>query len=138
MLVADGRKFLLLVNEGDTEIADLRLVEAAEQELLPDRELSADRPGRTFNSADARRSGYEETDFKQQAEDRFAASAAALLNARVRSRKGARLFVIAPPRTLGEMRPRFNKATAARIVAEIPKEATNLPPAAIAALIAAA
>jgi protein required for attachment to host cells len=136
--VADGRKLLLLVNEGDSRFPDLQVVRLEEQTLVPDRELSADRPGRTFNSFDNRRSGYEDTDFRQLAEDRFAAEAAGILNRRALAGCFERLIVIAPPATLGAMRKKYHKAVEARMVAEIAKEATNLPPDAIAAMIDAA
>ena len=136
--VADGRKLLLLVNEGDTKFPDLQVIREEEQELLRDRELSSDRPGRSFQSFGARRSSYEETDFKQLAEDRFAADVADILKKRALSGKTERLIVIAPPATLGEMRKHYHKEVADRIVAEIAKEATNLPPDAIAAMVEAA
>lgn len=136
--VADGRKLLLLVNEGDTKFPDLQVIREETQELLPDRELSTDRPGRSFQSVGARRSSYEETDFKQLAEDRFAAEVADILKKRALGGKTDRLIIIAPPATLGEMRKHYHKEVADRIIAEIAKEATNLPPDAIAAMVEAA
>jgi protein required for attachment to host cells len=136
--VADGRKLLLLVNAGDTRAPDLQVIRQEEQSLGPNRDLSTDRPGRTFNSADSRRSGYEETDFKQLAEERFAIEAAAILNTRALAGMFDKLIVIATPRTLGEMRPRYHKELSTRIIAEIAKEATNLSPDGIARMIAEA
>ena len=123
--VADGRKLLLLVNEGDTKFPDLQVIREETQELLPDRELSTDRPGRSFQSVGARRSSYEETDFKQLAEDRFAAEVADILKKRALGGKTERLIIIAPPATLGEMRKHYHKALSAVLKGEIAKDLTG-------------
>lgn len=125
LAVADGARLLLLRNAGDTRKLDLEVIHADAQESRPDRELSADRPGRSFQSFSTRRSAYEETDFKQLAEDRFAAEAATLLNSMALAGDIERLIVIAAPRTLGEMRQHWHKVLAERIVAEIPKTLTG-------------
>lgn len=136
--VADGRKLLLLVNVGDTKFPDLQVIREDVQDLPPAHEQGTDRPGRSFQSSGERRSSYEETDFKQLAEDRFAAEVSDILKKRVLGGKTERLVVIAPPATLGEMRKHYHKEVSGRIVAEIAKEATNLPPDAIAAMVEAA
>ncbi len=123
--VVDGARLLLLRNVGDTRRLDLEVVHADAQDLSAAREQAADRPGRSFQSFSPRRSAYEETDFKQLAEDRFAAEAAALLNAMALAGDIRRLVVIAAPRTLGEMRPHFHKVLSERIAAEIPKTLTG-------------
>ncbi|NKB16570.1 MAG: host attachment protein [Sphingomonadales bacterium] len=136
--VADGRKLLLLVNEGDAKFPDLQVIRVEEQDNPPDRVQSTDRPGRSFNSMSNHRSAYAETDFQQLAEDRFAADAADILRKRALANRFDKLVVIAPPSTLGEMRKKYHKEVEARIVGEIAKEATNLPPEGIAAMIDAA
>lgn len=136
--VADGQKLLLLVNAGDAKFPDLQVIRLVEQDNPPNREQASDRPGRVFNSMGDRRSGYEETDFQQLAEDNFAAGVAEILKRRALENRYEKLIVIAPPRTLGELRRHYHKVVAERIVAEIAKEATNLPPDAIAAMIDAA
>lgn len=136
--VADGRKLLLLVNAGDTKFPDLQVIRLEEQDNPPNREQKTERPGRTFSSAGVRRSAYEDADFQQLAEDRFAADAADILRKRALENRFEELIVIAAPKTLGELRSHYHKEVVARIIAEIAKEATNLPPDAIAAMIEAA
>lgn len=136
--VADGRKLLLLVNAGDDRFPDLQVIHAEEHDNPPDRYQSTDRPGRSFQSADSRRSAYSETDFQQLSEDRFATEVTAILNKRALANCFDALVVIAPPKTLGEMRQHYHKQVESRIVREIAKEATNLSPDDIAAMIAAA
>ena len=80
VLVADGRKMLLLRNAGDAADPRLEVVNACEQPDLPDREMKTDAPGRAISGFGSARSAFEETDFHQQEEDRFAADTAAMLS----------------------------------------------------------
>jgi protein required for attachment to host cells len=82
VLVADGRKMLFLRNHGDESRIDLQLEAHQEQKNPPTREQGTDSPGRSFASSGARRSAMEQTDFHQIEEDRFAATAAQLLQDR--------------------------------------------------------
>jgi protein required for attachment to host cells len=131
VLVADGRKSLFFRNEGDGEFPNL-IVESADSHPDPkDREIKSDGPGRAFASNGAGRSAYEETDFHQQEEDRFAAATAEMLKARALRNDFDALVVIAPPRTLGELRKHYHKEVERRLVAEVPKDLVNVPVAEI-------
>lgn len=126
VLVADGRKMLFLRNHGDTAQIDLRVEAHREQDNPPNRDQASDAPGRSFASVGRRRSAMEETDFHQIAEDRFAAEAADLLRERALGGDFETLVVVAPPRTLGELRRHYHKEVASRIVEEIHKDLTGL------------
>lgn len=136
--VVDGEKMLLLVNEGDHDYPDLDVVRKDRQDNPPNREQAANRRGRTFDSGSPGRSAYEDTDFHQLAEDRFAADAAAMLYKRAHKGEFERLIVVAPPKTLGELRQHYHKEVQSRLIGEIDKEATNLPPDDIARMVKAA
>lgn len=127
VLVADGRKSLFLRNEGDAELLNLVVEDQRAHADLKDRELKSDAPGRSFSSVGARRSAMEEPDYHQQEEDRFAADTAALLATRARRNGFEQLIIVAPPRTLGELRQHYDKAVEAKIVAEIDKDLVNHP-----------
>jgi protein required for attachment to host cells len=130
VLVVDGRKSLFFRNEGDGEFPNL-IVERKDGHADPkDREIKSDAPGRAFGGGDAR-SAYEETDFHQQEEDRFAAETAEMLEARALSNDYQALVVVAPPRTLGELRKHYHKEVERRLVAEVPKDLVNVPVAEI-------
>ena len=77
----------------------------------------------------------EQTDLHQQAEDRFAAEAAGLLARRAGGDEGAEIVIVAPPRTLAELRRHYSREVSARIVAEIDKDLTGHPVDEIAAII---
>lgn len=136
--VVDGEKMLLFVNEGDSDYPDLQIVRKEKQDNPADREQSANRRGRTSESTGSRRYAYEDTDFHQLAEDRFAADAADILYKRAHRGDFEQLIVVAPPSTLGELRQHYHKAVEERLLGEIDKEATNLPPDEIAQMVKAA
>ena len=58
----------------------------------------------------------------RQMEDGFAAASAVLLNHLALDGSLDRLFVIADPRTLGELRKHFHAALQAKIIGELPKD----------------
>ena len=72
------------------------------------------------------RSAYEETDFHQLEEDRFAAQAE-MLKQRALRNEFESLVVVAPPKTLGELRKHYHKEVEKRLAAEVPKDLTTMP-----------
>lgn len=135
VLVTDGRKGVLLTNRGDADFPDLRLARKWEEASPADRELKSDAPGRAFSSRDegTRRSAYDEPDFHLRAEAQFAAQIAEFLNAR---EPVGDLVIVAPPRTLGQLRQHLDGPTAGRVTAEIAKDLVKHPIARIEQLIA--
>ena len=127
VLVADGRKMLFLRNHGDEMKIDLQLEAHREQNNPPTREQGTDSPGRSFSSVGTRRSSMEQTDFHQIEEDRFAGEAALLLKERALNHDFKALVVIAPPRTLGELRKHYHKEVESRILLEMHKDLTGFP-----------
>lgn len=132
IVVADGRKMLLLRNEGDAEHLNLQ-VERKELHASPkDVDQKSDLAGRASSTQSgaqfaSSRSSMEETDYHQLEEDRFAAEVADLLKRRALANGFDTLIVAAPPRTLGELRKRYHKEVAVRLAAEIDKDLTSHP-----------
>jgi protein required for attachment to host cells len=137
VLVADGRKMLFFRNEGDGEFPNLEVERKVVDQNPKDSDQGTDQPGRRFAPGDPRgsntfvasaaRSSYEETDFHQLEEDRFAADAAEMLKERALRNDFDSLVVVAPPRTLGELRRHYHNEVEKRLTAEIPKDLTNMP-----------
>ena len=125
VLVTDGRKTLFFRNHGDINQIDLRTEAHDEREDLSDGEMKTDAPGSTHQSVGAGRSSYEETDFHQLEEDRWAKHAAEEVNKRALANDFDALAIIAPPKTLGELRKKLHKEATKRVVCEIPKEMTG-------------
>ena len=136
VLVTDGRKTLFFRNHGDENQIDLRTEAHDEREDAPDRELKTDAPGAIGQSAGySGRVAYEETDFHQLEEDRWAHSAADEVNKRVLRNDFDALAIIAPPKTLGVLRKKLHKEAERRLVCEIHKEMTRRPIPDIEALL---
>lgn len=137
VLVADGKKMLLLRNEGDETLLDLQ-TEAHDQQSLPkDSDIKSDLAGQSPAPGGTGLAGgtMGEVDFQRQAEDRWAADTAELINKRALANNLDNLAIIAPPKTMGELRKHWHKETARRIVIEITKEMTDRPIPDIEALI---
>lgn len=127
VVVADGAKMLFFRNEGDSEFPKLEIERKREQENLSDGEMKTDAPGRSFDSSSPGRSAYEETDYHQLEEDRFAAETADLLKRRALRNDFESLIIVAPPRTLGELRKHYHKEVEKRLAGEIAKDLTGHP-----------
>lgn len=137
VVVADGRKMLLFRNEGDEKFPKLEVVTHEQQIVPPTSELGTDAPGRQQQAAGMGGvSGYEQTDFHQQQEDRFAAETAEMLRKRALGNEFSQLIVVAPPKALGELRKHYHKEVEARIIGEIAKDFANRPTDEIEKLIA--
>jgi len=121
VMVADGEKLLLFRNEGDEKFAVLQTVTHEDAPHAATHEQGSDRPGHSVSNAGQRRSAYEDTDWHNQGEERFARHAAETLE-RAAGQSQADIVLIAAPRALGEMRKHIPRRLAGRIVAEIPKD----------------
>ena len=128
IVVADGKKMLFFRNEGDAEFPKLEVERKREQEGLSDAEMKTSKAGRTFDaSGGAGRSAYEEVDYHQLEEDRFAHETAEMLKKRALRNEFDQLIVVAPPRTLGELRKHYHKEVQKRLAGEIAKDLTGHP-----------
>lgn len=125
VLVTDGRKTLFFRNHGDVNQIDLRTEAHDERADLSDGEMKTDAAGSNAQSGGYGRPSYEETDFHQLEEDRWAKHAAEDVNKRALSNDFEALAIIAPPKTLGQLRKQLHKEAARRVVCEIPKEMTG-------------
>ena len=127
VLVADGRKMLFLRNEGDGAYPKLEVETKDIQENPATRDQKTDDSGRTFATSGVGGHAYSETDFHQLEEDRFAADAAEMLKERALRNEYDALIVVAPPRTLGELRKHYHKEVEKRLTGEIAKDLTGHP-----------
>lgn len=127
ILVADGRKLLLLRNSGTAGAPELVVDYGEEQANPPDREQKSDAQGQRPGSIGPGQASAGETDYHQQTQDRFAVHAAALLNEKALKNRLGPLIVIAAPATLGVLRRSYHGEVKARIVAEVAKDMTGTP-----------
>jgi protein required for attachment to host cells len=127
VLVGDGKRALLLRNQGSPAHVHLSLEREVHHEDPPTRELGTDRPGRKPGADGVSRSAIEQTDYHQQAETRFAADVAATLYEMEHAHEFDDLVVVAPPKMLGDLRAAMHPEVARLIVAEIPKDLVSQP-----------
>ncbi len=127
IVVADSEKALFLVNLTDADDPNFELIRKTEEANPPDREQSANRPGRDQASHGSRISSYDNTDFHELQKERFAADLAERLYKMAHAGKFERLVLVASPQVLGNLRSEMHKEVSDRIVAEIPKTLTNHP-----------
>ena len=137
VVIADGKKMLFLRNEGDAEFPKLELERKREQDNPATRDQKTAEAGRAFPSSGPGHHAYSETDFHQLEEDRFAAETAELLKKRALRNDFDSLIVVAPPRTLGELRKHYHKEVQKRLTGEIPKDLTGHPVPEIEKIISA-
>ncbi|MET0245165.1 MAG: host attachment family protein [Sphingomonas sp.] len=143
VVVADGRKMMFFRNEGDAEHLNLQIEKKRVDQNPSDLDQSTDQAGRASSTRTgganwSSGSNVEETDFHQQEEDRFAAETAQLLKERALRGEFESLIIVAPPRTLGELRKHYHKEVSDRLAGEIDKDLTKHPVSEIEALISAA
>ena len=127
VFVGDGRKALFLRNEGDEKFLNLKTEQVFEDVNLATHDQGSDRPGRANGSAGAPRSSVEQTDWHDLEEHRFADQVAHALEKVVREKNIEALVIVAPPRTLAELRRVFNNDVKGRIIAELDKDLTKQP-----------
>lgn len=127
VFVGDGRKALFLRNEGDEKFPNLKTERVLTDVNPPTSEQGTDKPGRSFSSVGFGRSSVESTDWHDLEEHRFADQVAAALERAVRAHKVPALVIVAPPRTLAELRRVLHRDVKKCIIAEVDKDLTKQP-----------
>jgi len=127
VLVADSDKALILENHGTAKQPQLSVRRKKTQENPPDREQSADRPGRMKDGPGVQRSAMDDTDWHQLEKTRFAIDVAALLSREMRHESVDSLVLVAGARLLGDIREKLDPEARDKVVAEIPKILTKHP-----------
>ena len=137
VVVADGEKMLFFRNEGDAEFLKLQIERKREQENPANTGHKTSEAGRAFPSSGPGHHAYSDTDFHQMEEDKFAAETAELLKNRALRKDFDSLIIVAPPKTLGELRKHYHKEVQKRLAGEIAKDLTGHPVPEIEKIISA-
>jgi len=132
IVVGDGKKALILINEGTAAAPVLTVETVLNQNHSSNQAMGTDRPGRVFASVGPRSGSAEPTDWHQLAEDRFARDIIAGLVHLAEREKLKKLVIVAPARTLAELRRAMPEEFTRLIVAEIVKDLTKHPVSSIA------
>jgi protein required for attachment to host cells len=126
VFVGDGRRALFLRNHGDEKFLNLKTERVFVDQNPPTHEQGTDRPGRAFGIGPGR-SAVEPTDWHDLEAHRFARTVADALEKFVHERKTKALVIVAPPRTLADLRKAFHESIKHHIIAEVDKDLTKEP-----------
>ncbi|NWH07392.1 MAG: host attachment protein [Alphaproteobacteria bacterium] len=135
LLIADGRKALILENTGTPDAVRLTVHGETLQDNPPTRELGTDKPGRYPDPTGTGRSAVEGTDFHQQAEDQFVRDALATFAERAEALNAKALVIVAPPRALATVRAAMPSGVSDRLIGTLDKDLTKHPVGEIARLL---
>ena len=129
IVIADGDQAKIFEHDGPGKglrsIKDLNFA----QPHLKAREIMADRPGRASNpSGPGSRAAVDyRTDPTQERERKFVERLADVLDEKHSEGAFQRLVIAAAPAALGDLRPALSDAVRGTILAELPKDLTNVP-----------
>lgn len=125
VLVCDGEKAMFLRNEGNETRLNL-VVDSIVLglEALPMR-AESDRANRRVDALGPKKSAFNEVEWYRLDKDRFAKDIASMLYRSAHAGSFEKLVIVAPPRTLGEIRAELHQEVRQRLVAEIDKDLTG-------------
>lgn len=125
ILVADGRKAIILRNAGDEKFPNLKTEWTVEEPHPLTAAQGSDRPGRVY--VQGRKSSVEQTDWHSEEETAFAKKAAAELERFVRDAKAHHVVIVAPPRTLAVLRRNLGSDTLQKVIGELTQDLVKFP-----------
>jgi protein required for attachment to host cells len=128
VLLADGAQAKVFSHSGPgtglSPVEDLLI----EEEPLKASDIMADKQGRAFSSVGQGRSGYEySTDPVEAREANFVKRLAEQLDRKYQESAFGRLIIAAAPTALGDLRQAMSERLKDAVVAEEPKDLTNMP-----------
>jgi protein required for attachment to host cells len=127
VVVCDGAKALVLQNWGNRAKPNLKTKEIYQHDDPKTHEMGTDKPGRSSNSVGNGHSAMEQTDWHDQAEQRFLGKLAARLDRAVLCGETPSLIVVAPPRAIGVLRRAYSSHVRQAIRAEVEKDYVKMP-----------
>jgi protein required for attachment to host cells len=125
--VCDGRKALLLENNGTAEYPKLETREHFEHKSAATHEQGSSPPGRAFSTAGGRRGAVEQSNYHDQDERTFLKEFADCLERYTHDHGIKSLILVAPARALGMIRPALSASTKSVLVAELDHDYVKLP-----------
>jgi protein required for attachment to host cells len=128
IVIADGARARILENTGPGKGLTPLPAEEMHQSLHPSRDINADRPGRTHDRMGPARHAMEPPSDPHREEKRhFAAELAGHLNAAAQKHSYDRLVLVAPAKTLGDLRQALSKEASDKVEGELAKDLIKTP-----------
>ena len=126
ILVADGTRGRVLKDEGRGGGLAPALDHGFHHAIEPEHEMGSERPGHGHQSAGGARFAIEpRADWSRSEHHQFAHELARMIELHAQANEFDRLVLIAPPRTLGELRRALGHESRARLHGEINKDLTE-------------
>lgn len=122
VVACDGGRALVMRNAGNAEHLNFIVMDSIIDLEPPTRMLGSDREGRVYQSVGNARSKVEQTDWHEQAEERFIDNIANKVSALARDKDINNLVLVAPPRVLGRLRKQLAPHVQSLVSAELAKD----------------
>jgi protein required for attachment to host cells len=133
ILIADGARARILCNDGPGKGLNAVPGGVFHGDHAATHEIMSDRAGRTFSSTRPARAAIEaHSDPHRELKRNFAHRLADALAQGWRNRAYDRLIIVAAPSALGELRSALSPEVRAKVIAEVAKDLTKTPDAAVA------
>jgi protein required for attachment to host cells len=126
IVIADGAQARILENHGPGKGLLPLPAEAMRKTLRPSREINTDRPGRGHDRIGRRHAMDAPSDPHREEKRRFADLLAEHINEAALNHSYDRLILVAPAKTLGDLRQALSKEAAAKIDGELAKDLTKV------------
>jgi protein required for attachment to host cells len=127
IVIADGARAHILLNEGPDK--GLSFVPGTDfrHATPPNREIYAERQGRTHESVGVSRSSVERNDAHAQQKDEFVQTLIAFLKEKLSQSDFDRWVLVAPPEILSDFRQHLDKTLKDALGGELAKDLTKVP-----------
>jgi protein required for attachment to host cells len=126
ILIADGTRARILKNEGPGKGLHPAIDGEFHHEAPRTHEIGTDRPGRTKESANTTRHAMEQSDWHRFEKEKFAKEMAQVLERAEQAGAYDRLILVAPPKTLGDLRGALADPVRKKVTGEIGKDLTPM------------
>src|ERR671936_958650 len=128
ILIADGGRGRIVENAGPGRGVRLANDMEFHAELPANRDILADRPGRSFGAIGQGRHPKEQpSDPHRELKRRFAAKLCGVLDRKLAERAFDRLILVAPAATMGDLRASLSNQLRSRVRAEVVADLTKIP-----------
>lgn len=126
IVIADGAQARILENSGPGKGLIPVPAAAMRKTSRPSRDIDTDRPGRGYHPWGQHHAMDSQSDPHREEKRRFADLLAEHVNEAALNHSYDRLILVAPAKTLGDLRQALSKEAAARLDGELPKDLTKI------------
>jgi protein required for attachment to host cells len=127
IVIADGSRAHILLNEGPDKGLSFVPDTDFRHATPPNREIYAERPGRTHESAGVSRSAEDRNDAHAQQKEEFVQTLITFLREKLSVKDFDHWVLVAPPEILSDFRQHLDPALKDALAGELAKDLTKIP-----------